>query len=31
MANTVVWEMRKVDTDLAQELAKSTQPQGGKP
>jgi hypothetical protein len=27
MANTVVREMRKVDTDLAQQLAKSTQPQ----
>ncbi|HEY5837262.1 hypothetical protein [Streptomyces sp.] len=30
MANTVVREMRKVDTDLARELAKSTEPQGGK-
>lgn len=31
MANTVVREIRKVDTDLAQELAKSTEPQGGQP
>lgn len=27
MAGTVVREMRKVDTDLAQQLAKSTEPQ----